>query len=735
MIDLEEIVREVSYRCKSGSPNWKNKDDISILSEVLSENGYDSVKHEIIRNLIEGPNDGDKARSSQKVKQDQETQDKYYHKGNGIYVKTSDKDKDLEKVGNKYTKDNKGNYRTISDDEVKKIMDKNGEEGGSNNNPEAKPKDGGQPADQDNAEEIEMQKNIAKTFSDPEYQKQIKDEEAAAKDTERESNRNTGSSEDQKISRKENIDTLNEFISTGFDDSISPPGNRGSMLNEITTIMSSTEYLNNKEPFEYDTVLEHNINKLKSTTLGNENEGTTPSGRIKIAEARLVAKQYDISIGLAAKIIIATKAAKKKHDRILNTVIDKYNLQNYETIPLFGDTKGLEYQVKLVNDSKNEIKLGDITISKEAAEKIIRDSGKGSNPSDTAIFVLDNDTGNLHMSFFSDKDSTGAIVAQSSLSAENELKKEEINNLVKNNILSSEESQYYVNTMNTTLETFKNLENSLSQVVKGPGNHLQTQDVNYLTNVTKTISKGKDPEKYWKAAVLKKFTSTRNPAYKKITSLLPEGHQNPPTDNEMMTTYIKYINLPENEGNLPKLDQRVITDLSNKTKGPKMGNALGEIRKKSIQTDLNLIKKLDEKIINVGGNEVGLGTYLEAKSVFEKLHLDMLFGGDGVYQDSNAFCQENGGVTVDRETLNKCLPFDNKEEAFTQFEVGEEIDQVSKNKNITGSTKIVYALDKDGIRYPIGEKKQRSKSGPLGKLNTVYKFHPNLQKCLDKHGK
>jgi hypothetical protein len=735
MIDLEEIVREVSYRCKSGSPNWKNKEDISILSEVLSEMGYGSVKHDLIRNLTEGPNDGDKARTSKEVEKDQDKNDRYHHKGNGIYVKDADKDKDLEKVGNKYTKDDKGNYRTISDDDVRKIMDKNGEEGGSNNNPEAKPKDGEPPADVDNQEEIEQQQNIKKTFSDPDYQAHAKEAEMAANNAHEDTNTKSGTDAGYKKLQRENSETLNSFITTGFDESDSPPGNKGSMLNEITSIVSSTDYLNNKESFNYSNALEQNVNKLKGSTLGNENEGTTPAGRIKIAEARLVAQQYDISVGLASKIIIATKAANKKHGRIVDTIINKYNLQNFEAIPLFGDQKGLDTQVQLVTDNKNEIKLGDITISKEEAEKIIRDSGGGSNPSDTAIFVLDKDTGNLHMSFFSDKDSTKALVAQSSLSAENELKKEEINELVTEGILTNEESQYYINIMNTSIETFKTLEDSLSQVVQGPGKHLRTQDINELTNLTKTISKGKNADKYWKNVVVKKFTSTRNPAYKKITPLLADGHQTPPTDNEMMEAYVKYINLPENEGNLPKPDQRVITDLSNRTNGPKMGGALGEIRKKSINTDLDLIKKLDEKTINIGGNEVGLGTYLEAKSVFEKLHLDMLFGGEGVYQDPNAFCQENGGVTIDSNTMKKCLPFHTKEESFAQFEVGEEVDQVSRNKNITGSTKIVYAIDKDGTRHPIGEKKQRSKQGPLGKLNTVYNFHPSLQKCFDKHGK
>ena len=67
------------------------------------------------------------------------------------------------------------------------------------------------------------------------------------------------------------------------------------------------------------------------------------------------------------------------------------------------------------------------------------------------------------------------------------------------------------------------------------------------------------------------------------------------------------------------------------------------------------------------------------------------------------------------------------------FKVGEETEQVQKGGTvITGGSKIIYAVTQDGKEYPIGEKKQRSKTGILGKLQTVYNYHPSLQKCLKK---
>lgn len=218
MISFEGIVREVSFRCKTGSPDWSNKEHIAILSEVLTEYGYGHVKHEWIRNLTEGPKDGHKARTSAEVKRDEMEDSKFYHKGNGIYVKTAEKDKDLKDVGNKYTKDDNGKYRPISDKEVVQIMAKNGEMGGSNNNPEAKPKDGGTPEDVNNQEEIEAQKNIKKTFSDPDYQKKIQDEEDAVNDVDpdkekkalkREKEINSKLTKEQKSARKHIMNSLN----------------------------------------------------------------------------------------------------------------------------------------------------------------------------------------------------------------------------------------------------------------------------------------------------------------------------------------------------------------------------------------------------------------------------------------------------------------------------------------------------------------------------------------------
>ena len=709
---IHELIHELSYRV--GVPDLKKKEHQSLISEILTEWGKIDEKYRIMSFLTEAPEPDTQGEDSP-----------YTHIGRGIYVRKGDEEKPS---AQKYKQSASGQLQPISQDDYDQLKGDQGAEGeeaaADANAAKAAQAGGGQ------AEQPET----GQSLSTPEYQDQInKEKETQAKiDAEK----TLTSNFDYVKASETNLKNIKNFVEVGFDDSKGAPGNRGSMLNETTSIISSTDYLNVGVEFDFDEALSRNVEMLKGSKLAEENDGDKPTGRVKMSEAKQVAQKHGISVSLASKILIATRAAKKKHDRVKKRIIEKNNLTNVESVPLFGDSQGKQAQRDLVNNAEGAVRLGNKLISKEEAIQIINEGGGGKNPSDTAIFVINKDNGDLYMTFFSDKDATSAIVAQSSLTAENELKKKELDKLVEQGVLSEEDQVYYKSQMDTAIKQFQELEETLSEVVNGPGKHLESQNSEELVNIAKKLSLGANPEKYWKKVVVSKFTSSRNPAYKSIRGLLPDGHSEPPTDKEMMDAYVKWINLEENQGNLSKDDQRVVTDLSNKTNGPKLGEALGEIRKKSVAADLALIKKLDEKKITIDGKEVGLGTYLEAKSVAEKLHFDMLFGGDGVFQDEDAFCQENGGVTVTKEVFQKCLPFKNADDFVTHFEVGEEVDQVQRGgKVITGGAKVVYAVSKEGERFPLGDKKQRSKKGPLGKLSTVYNFHPELQKCLDKNGK
>jgi hypothetical protein len=376
--------------------------------------------------------------------------------------------------------------------------------------------------------------------------------------------------------------------------------------------------------------------------------------------------------------------------------------------------------------------LGNTEVSKEEAVKIIKSGGGGANPSDTAIFVTDETTGDTYMTFYSDKDNVNAIVAQSSLRAEGKVKKEQIRKLAESGKLTKEQAAKMESIIDDSVKEHERLEAELDNVTTGPAKHLSNQNPEELADIAKTTSAGREPDKYWKKAVTNQLLGKK--PNKAMLSELPDGHSNPPTDAEMMTAFVKYANNPDST--LTKDQQRLISDMNKATDGPKIGGAIGEIRKKTVESDMKMLNKLNDTTIKLDdGTEVRMGNYLEAESVVEKLHLGMQFGGEGVFSDSDAFYQESGGVKVDKETLSKCLPFKDKNDMISNFEVGEEREVTKRGSDvITGGSKIVYVITKQGERIPIGEKLQRSKRGDLGKLATVYKYSPEIQKCFKKNG-
>jgi len=531
---------------------------------------------------------------------------------------------------------------------------------------------------------------------------------------------------------QENKESMNSFIEVGFSDSEGAPGSPGSMLNEIVSITSATDSFNSGKPFDYDSQLESNVNKLKGSGLGDENDGTAPPSGVTLKEARDIAKKYGVSVGLAGKCIIATRAAQSKNNHITEKISNANGLKNPKATPFFGDKNGLKAQENMINSTKGRVMLGNTEVSKEEAVKIIKSGGGGANPSDTAIFVTDETTGDTYMTFYSDKDNVNAIVAQSSLRAEGKVKKEQIRKLAESGKLTKEQAAKMESIIDDSVKEHERLEAELDNVTTGPAKHLSNQNPEELADIAKTTSAGREPDKYWKKAVTNQLLGKK--PNKAMLSELPDGHSNPPTDAEMMTAFVKYANNPDST--LTKDQQRLISDMNKATDGPKIGGAIGEIRKKTVESDMKMLNKLNDTTIKLDdGTEVRMGNYLEAESVVEKLHLGMQFGGEGVFSDSDAFYQESGGVKVDKETLSKCLPFKDKNDMISNFEVGEEREVTKRGSDvITGGSKIVYVITKQGERIPIGEKLQRSKRGDLGKLATVYKYSPEMQKCFKKNG-
>ena len=104
------------------------------------------------------------------------------------------------------------------------------------------------------------------------------------------------------------------------------------------------------------------------------------------------------------------------------------------------------------------------------------------------------------------------------------------------------------------------------------------------------------------------------------------------------------------------------------------------------------------------------------------------------------FETNHAGLAVDGEVLKKCMPgINNKNDLIKNFEVGDAVEQKgvsgTQKGRTTGSKRIVYAITAEGERIPIGVKVARSKTGKLGKLQTVYQWSPEFKKCFAKDGK
>ena len=104
-------------------------------------------------------------------------------------------------------------------------------------------------------------------------------------------------------------------------------------------------------------------------------------------------------------------------------------------------------------------------------------------------------------------------------------------------------------------------------------------------------------------------------------------------------------------------------------------------------------------------------------------------GEQGVHKYRGMFETNHAGVVLDGNVLKKALGVNSKEEFLKKLQVDKTEKQISKGDRVTGSTGIVYVMVGEE-RVPIMEKRNRTKDGPLGKLQTVYKWTNEFQQLI-----
>ena len=160
---------------------------------------------------------------------------------------------------------------------------------------------------------------------------------------------------------------------------------------------------------------------------------------------------------------------------------------------------------------------------------------------DLETIIKNKDTGEATILFTSDKDSTNAIIAQSSTKAESTQTDDAILQLGDDEKISSEESEAIAGERRNYAEGLKEIESSLKNVTNEPANYLKNNFDDKVVDSMINSSAGVNPRKYFDAEK-KKFSSDKKipKTDKKYSDFLPEGSDTPPTDKQIAEAILNY---------------------------------------------------------------------------------------------------------------------------------------------------------------------------------------------------
>jgi len=695
--ELNKILTELSYRVKDGVPNLNNEQHLIKLFDVLKEFNWPiEARVELIQNLTES------------------------NKENLVEI-------DDKMLKHKLKNPTTGNLNQVSTLLGKRKSDRKAYD-------------------------------VAKSW--------LGDQGVSDDDIEKQSEKSTDDSEDSKVSMSNTIDrggdskVKNQALEYGFKEVegvFKPaPGNAGSLLNEIISgevaqMVEENPNLSEEELIDilyerfgesplFTQTTKSKIGNMSNTIAGGLKVGDIPEGKNK---------------GLHSKIILAVRSGQRKHKKS-QEVAKKNGFENSKIENYYGHSSSFD---AMVNDIKDKQVIGPdgTEISQEEAEQLIRSGGGGDNPSDTATLVFDKDSNKVIMLFHSDKDSTEALVAQSSIKAEAEANEENIDKMVEDGSLTKEQGEKVKEDQQELVRKNDEIESKLKKVVNEPGKWF-LKNVK-LKDALKSIMNDENPDgstdknstkSKWKSVISAKTGKIND----KLKKYLPEGADpNNPSDEEALEAFLKFMGNDDKgvdkDGDpiVPTDGQVTLMERLNTRfleKGaPDIFSELEDIRNESLQVQRDFITEQDKIKVKVDGKEVGMGTLLEGNTVWKQFHLEAVNSDSekGVHKHPGMFETNHGGLAVDGETLTKCMGGDikNKNDFIKDFEVGplEEQKGVSGTQKgkTTGGKRIVYAITSGGDRIEIGQKVMRTKTGKTGKLQTVYNWSKDMKECFEKEGK
>jgi len=497
------------------------------------------------------------------------------------------------------------------------------------------------------------------------------------------------------------------------------PGNPGSMANEIMSGEVS-DILQSKPEMSDDDLTKVLYNTLKGTKLGQQiaSKGTIATSRSKTTPEGLNSQLYAVMKASAL-------SGKQKHNRMVKA-IDTLSESGKVNKPMkirnfYGTSVSLQKQIELIEKSEGPFytNKGD-EIPKDKLIFFIKNSGGGDNPCDTSTIAID-EKGRGIVTFHSDKMTTGDILSNTTPNSEAKGQIAMIDKLK----ISDSVKQKSSDIINQSITDLNKIEAAFDDAAIPVAQELKDKDISSLIDAIKS---NKDIASRFIGGEKSVFQNKAG-KYKFPTDISPDA-----SEEEQLQAFFDYMG-NEEKPKAPSKD--MIKFISRIAKSQDIKTDFSSIRKRAIERQQKLLDELNSEQITIQGTKMGLGNYLEKKTLFKNLHLDIIDGknaANDIFRFNGLLNVNHGGVVVEANELRKALGVNTTDELIMKVKIGlpDEGQTVTKSKEgvITGRNIFMYILDEEGNKVPFAYKTQRSKQGETGRTNNTIQYTKEMQERL-----
>ena len=557
------------------------------------------------------------------------------------------------------------------------------------------------------------------------------------------------------------------------------PGNAGSMWNEIMSgevanILELEPGLSDEE------ITDRLMEQFGDTKLAQQNSGSSVTAGLGI-KAKDVPEKHSKNKALYSKTLNTVRAGRRKHDKAVKSAkalgIKKPKINHF-----YGHADSLQKMEDNITEMPEGAKIYSVDedgkkyeIPRDDAIELIKASGGGQNPSDTATFVTDPKSGDVIMHFHSDKDSLNAITAQSSVNKEVKELDNIINKLHEDGKIDDNQREQLFGQNDLHRENLAKIESKLKTVQKEAGQFFTKMKDSSLDTVLKNIKEDRDStgkittdkagkkvvEKTstkWKDATKKKFSPPKGKFQNYLSDSSKENWDSlsdADKEREQLRAFFSFmsdtpqerakkIGVEFDEDNLitsTDAEDTLMDRINAKYReegSPDTYGDIEKIREEYAEQEKEHFDELNEIQIS-SDPDITLGQMMEGNTVWEQFHLEAMNPNSdrGVHKYPGLFETNHGGVSVDGSVLRDVFGTSERKDFVSRFEFETQSQKGSSGAmkgRTTGETRNVYLITKDNKRILVGEKRLRTKTGKMGKLQTVYKWHNDAIKELREKG-